>query len=151
MIVEFDVPFVAGQKRPRFVRATGRTYKDDSDSKRERRIAAAYVAAGGVVLDGPVAVLIDCWRPLPKSRPKRVESEPNTLKPDADNVAKLVLDALNGVAYRDDAQVVVLRVTKHDRMRECARECTSVRVTPARECIALVGQDLEDFDDMEAD
>lgn len=33
-------------------------------------------------------------------------------KPDADNVAKAVLDALNGVAYKDDAQVVELLVTK---------------------------------------
>ena len=33
-------------------------------------------------------------------------------KPDVDNVAKLVLDALNGVAYRDDQCVYELLVTK---------------------------------------
>lgn len=33
-------------------------------------------------------------------------------KPDIDNIVKAVLDALNGVAYRDDTQVVELHVRK---------------------------------------
>ena len=33
-------------------------------------------------------------------------------KPDVDNVAKIILDALNGIAYRDDKQVVELYVKK---------------------------------------
>lgn len=33
-------------------------------------------------------------------------------KPDIDNVVKAVLDALNGVAYRDDTQVIELHVRK---------------------------------------
>lgn len=35
-----------------------------------------------------------------------------TKKPDIDNIAKVILDALNGIAYRDDTQVVRLTVTK---------------------------------------
>ena len=35
-----------------------------------------------------------------------------TKKPDADNIAKAILDALNGLAYYDDAQVVHLEVQK---------------------------------------
>lgn len=34
-------------------------------------------------------------------------------KPDVDNVAKSVLDALNGVAYEDDTQVCNLHIEKH--------------------------------------
>ena len=34
-------------------------------------------------------------------------------KPDIDNIAKCVLDALNGIAYKDDIQVVELTVNKH--------------------------------------
>ena len=34
-------------------------------------------------------------------------------KPDIDNIAKAVLDALNGVAYGDDNQVTALEVSKH--------------------------------------
>ena len=33
-------------------------------------------------------------------------------KPDVDNVAKIILDALNGIAYKDDKQVVTLIVKK---------------------------------------
>ena len=33
-------------------------------------------------------------------------------KPDIDNIAKTVLDALNSVAYRDDTQVVELQLRK---------------------------------------
>ena len=35
-----------------------------------------------------------------------------TKKPDADNIGKVVLDALNGIAYEDDKQVIELRVSK---------------------------------------
>ena len=33
-------------------------------------------------------------------------------KPDSDNIAKVVLDALNGIAYHDDTQIIKLSVTK---------------------------------------
>ena len=145
-MVEFEVPFVAGQARPRFVRATGRAYKSGRDASAEAWVADAYRAAGGGRTDGPVAVLVDCFRPLPKGAPRREGARPYVVKPDADNVAKLVLDGLNGVAWADDAQVVALRVVKHHRRRGEA-ERTRVRVMAARECVALVGQDLEDFED----
>ena len=35
-----------------------------------------------------------------------------TKKPDADNVAKIICDALNNVAYSDDAQIIKLTITK---------------------------------------
>jgi Holliday junction resolvase RusA-like endonuclease len=34
------------------------------------------------------------------------------VKPDTDNIAKGVLDSLNGIAYQDDKQVVELKVNK---------------------------------------
>lgn len=42
-----------------------------------------------------------------------------TKKPDCDNIAKIILDALNGIAYHDDSQVVELTVEK--RYSENAR------------------------------
>jgi Holliday junction resolvase RusA-like endonuclease len=55
---------------------------------------------------------------IPKGDPRRMGS-PHTFTPDADNLGKLVKDALNGIAYKDDSQVSDLRVTKqwsdHDR------------------------------------
>lgn len=35
-----------------------------------------------------------------------------TKKPDWDNVGKIICDALNGIAYRDDAQIVFAAVSK---------------------------------------
>lgn len=33
-------------------------------------------------------------------------------KPDCDNIAKIILDALNKIAYKDDSQVIELSVKK---------------------------------------
>ena len=45
----------------------------------------------------------------PKSHQKRVHP---TVKPDIDKLERALLDALTGIAYDDDAQVVCLRATK---------------------------------------
>ena len=36
-----------------------------------------------------------------------------TVKPDCDNLAKSILDSLNGLAYQDDKQVVELSIKKY--------------------------------------
>lgn len=128
-VVAFTVPFVRGKGRPRFVRATGRAYTPDRTAEAMGAVRDAYVAAGGEPAPSgtPVGILIMTARPLPKSRPKRVSEERDTFKPDVDNIAKLVLDALTGVAWDDDTQVTDLRVVKRDRKRG-AREETRVYV-----------------------
>ena len=68
----------------------------------------------GEPIDGPVSVYIDAYKPLPKSVKQEREW---TLKPDADNIAKLVMDALNGIAYTDDANIVRLSISKHRQQR----------------------------------
>ena len=35
-----------------------------------------------------------------------------TIKPDCDNLAKSILDSLNGLAYQDDRQIIELSVKK---------------------------------------
>lgn len=110
---------VRGKPRPRFSSrgGYGRAYTPASYMKYERSIANAYTEAGGKKFSGTVSVSIFIHRELPKSRPKRLLAELDTSKPDIDNVAKAVLDALNGVAYDDDKQVVSLHVTKLPRTR----------------------------------
>lgn len=64
---------------------------------------------------GPVRVEITTFAACPKSHHRKREPIPEgpcTSKPDADNIAKIVCDALNGVAWHDDAQVVELIVVK---------------------------------------
>ena len=66
----------------------------------------------------PVSVYIEAVFPVPKSKSRKDREEMlagrvlPTKKPDADNIAKIVCDALNSVAWMDDAQVAVLRVSK---------------------------------------
>ena len=119
-MVSFSVPFVRGKGRVRFVRATGRTYTPDKTAEAMELIRMAYVrkADGRMAEKGvPVRVSITTARGMPKSRPKSLVEEPDTFKPDVDNVAKLVLDALNGVAWVDDTQVTTLTVQKYPRDR----------------------------------
>lgn len=67
----------------------------------------------------PLAVYITAYYEIPKSTTKvdRALIEDGLLfptkKPDADNIAKVICDALNGVAYHDDTQIVELVVIKN--------------------------------------
>lgn len=66
----------------------------------------------------PLHMYIDAYFEIPKSttKKKRAEIEDGKLyptkKPDIDNIAKVICDALNGVAYKDDTQIIELTVRK---------------------------------------
>ena len=66
--------------------------------------------------DTPLFASITAIFPIPSSLSKKRRALFNgkryCKKPDADNVAKAILDALNGVAYRDDSAVSSLLVYK---------------------------------------
>ena len=69
--------------------------------------------------DTPVSVEIRIGQAIPKSwsRKKRSEAEQGAIVPlsrngDIDNIAKSILDALNGFAYEDDCQITTLVITK---------------------------------------
>lgn len=106
---------VVGSARPRVTKYG--TYIPKPTRDYRARIKGAFIEAGGLRMGGPLSVRVDVYRALPRSRPKRVESEPDTFKPDVDNIGKNVLDALNGIAWDDDSQVVELTVRKHPRTR----------------------------------
>ena len=69
--------------------------------------------------DVPVWVCIHIIQAIPKSwsKKKRARAEAGEIFPlgrngDIDNIAKSILDALNGFAYEDDCQVTTLMITK---------------------------------------
>lgn len=133
MRATFELDEVMACPRPRHMR-NGHTYMPTEYTSYKRRVAEAYRAAGGEhVGAAPVAVTIDVMRELPGSRPKRVCAEPDTVRPDVDNIAKGVMDALNGVAYEDDSQVVSLSVLKCDRTRNPTRMRVTVTEIGERE------------------
>lgn len=70
------------------------------------------------LLEGQICLRIDIYKGCLKSFSKkkieqseRKELRPLT-KPDVDNYAKGIKDALNGIIWKDDSQVVDLRVQK---------------------------------------
>ena len=122
--VEFSVPVVFGWQRAGH---SGHFYKTRETGKVQKIVQEAFKKAlpegAELPLFGenvPVIVTVDTYRPLPKSKPKRVRSEPDTFKPDFDNIEKLIADALTGLAYEDDKQVVDCHTIKHPRVRDRA-------------------------------
>lgn len=121
-MVKFTVPGAPkGKGRPRFSSRNGkvRTYTPDTTASYEDLVRMEYGSqCSGISFgDGPVAVTILAKFPIPKSVTKQrraamLRHERPAKKPDADNIAKIVCDALNGIAYDDDAQVVSLKVEK---------------------------------------
>lgn len=65
-----------------------------------------------------VALFVDAYFEIPKSAPKskRIAMKHNDIrpikKPDVDNIVKIIGDALNKLAYRDDSQIVSTTITK---------------------------------------
>lgn len=109
-----------GKARPRFSRKSGTVYTPKQTAQYEKEIANEYKLGGGTCfpIDVYVGVHIRAFFPVPKSWSKKAREMAEmkiirpTSKPDADNVGKVVLDALNGVAYEDDRQVVKLSIEK---------------------------------------
>ena len=125
----FDVYLkVRGQGRPRVDYNRRRTYKDKADVTYERQIREAYINSGGVWFgDKPLEMVVETYRSLPKSAPKRITRDIDTHRPDATNCAKACEDALNGIAYVDDAQIVDIHIIKHPRERVTEKLTITIR------------------------
>jgi Holliday junction resolvase RusA-like endonuclease len=84
----------------------------------ESMVRSYYKGSGGQFMSGAIRAQVHVARAIPKrfTREQRRQIEQGTLmpttKPDVDNYAKAVMDALRGVAYKDDAQIVDLHSTK---------------------------------------
>lgn len=108
------------KERPRTNFHTGAIYTPSKTLKREKYIAQQFALQniGWGISDGPVSIEIEIEVNVPvNARKKDKEDMKKGLiypikKPDVDNVAKLVLDGLQGVAFDDDYQVVELKVRK---------------------------------------
>lgn len=81
-------------------------------------MAAQEALAGRPLIVGPVLMELHMFHPVPRSWSKKrqamalVGEVMPTVKCDADNCLKAVCDALNGVVWRDDTQVVNVFLAK---------------------------------------
>ena len=121
---EFTVPGLPVAKgRPRFARvgAFVRTFTPEETVRFEERVRLHAREAGvEIANEGPIELKIVAYWPM-KGSPLKKGSRPGTLKvtkPDCSNVSKSIEDSLNGIAYRDDAQVAKVSVEK----RHCAQD-----------------------------
>lgn len=95
-------------------------YTPTATQKFEQKVKNAFLEKYKLkeLSDKPIKALIIAEFEPPKSISKKkrlelIEEVINyTKKPDIDNIAKIILDGLNGVAYKDDNQVAELRVYK---------------------------------------
>lgn len=139
MTIAFTVPSVPvaqPRQRSRVVAAHGRTFTQNytpTNSPVNAFKAAVQMAASaeykGPPLEYPICIYLTFILPRPKSITKKRGDNPRVWcakKPDFDNLAKSVTDALTGILWRDDSQLVSVHIHK---MIANAKESPCVGVT----------------------
>lgn len=124
MIRVFNIPGEAkGKGRPKFARmgnfVKAYTPKDTANYENWVKICYKQAYPGAEKLQGALKMQIFITTAIPASYSKKQKkmAMDNTLrptkKPDLDNIAKIICDSLNTIAYEDDKQIVCLEVNKY--------------------------------------
>ncbi|AWZ48357.1 RusA family crossover junction endodeoxyribonuclease [Clostridiaceae bacterium 14S0207] len=107
-----------GKQRPRL--GKGYTYTPKQTVNYENWVKMCYLEqAQNLMLEGEIKAEIIAYYSIPKSTSKKKrqammnEEIRPTKKPDLDNIAKIILDSLNTIAYKDDSQIIELQVKKY--------------------------------------
>lgn len=106
-----------GKGRPRATRQ-GHMYTPKDTATNEAIVRMEFRAKypAWEPIAGPVRLTVHLVHAIPASWTKKKQMIACTLfptvKPDLDNSTKLIMDALNGAAWKDDKQVVSLSVLK---------------------------------------
>lgn len=107
-----------GKGRPRFNTKTYTTYTPEKTKAFEEKLKMYFIKKyrkpGASENPFKIKILIE-FKP-PKSTSKKMLQKlcdtPYTKKPDLDNIIKAILDSLNGLAYKDDNQIVSINAEK---------------------------------------
>lgn len=121
MIYEFEViGDIKGKARPRVNTYTCQAYTPTPTKDYETLVKQYFKIKYPRYepLEGRVAVKIIAYFKIPKSATKKEKSlieegllSP-TKKPDIDNIIKIILDAMNKMAFNDDNQITKIEVQK---------------------------------------
>lgn len=122
-MISFTIPGQPVPKgRPKFARRGSfvQAYTPEKTASYENlvKLHAAQAMAGGAPITGAVELRIWLQVAIPSSMTKRDRAKIGTggtlpvKKPDLDNVLKALTDAMNGIVYKDDAQIVRAVVDK---------------------------------------
>ena len=107
------------KQRPRFGKNYVYTPKETVNYESLIKLCFAEKYINMQPLDCPLNVSILAFFPIPKSMKKadkktaETELFPHTKKPDCDNICKIILDGLNGVAWVDDKLVYNCLIRKY--------------------------------------
>jgi Holliday junction resolvase RusA-like endonuclease len=104
----FDIDPVA-KSRPRFNGRRGKPYTPANTKNFEMNISRLASPQIRKPLEGALKVTINFLL----RRPKSVTRKYPLVKPDIDNFIKSLLDGLNGIAFKDDAQVTTVVASKY--------------------------------------
>lgn len=138
-MVVFTIPGKPQGKARARTTKTGHTYTPEKTVLYENLVKTCFMemTPRQTWFNGePLALTIYATFSIPKSKTKKEKLmmlqgyKYPTVKPDADNIAKVICDALNGVAYTDDTQIIELRVIKR-----YVREDTPAHVTVSIEAL----------------
>jgi Holliday junction resolvase RusA-like endonuclease len=136
VFVEFELqgePRPKGRHRSRIGYKNGKPfvmqYPDPETARYEAVLAEAALLfmRGRAPTEQPVALLVHAYKPIAASWSKTDRAKAlagallPTSKPDGDNYLKGCQDALNGIVWRDDAQVIDARVIKQFSDRPALR------------------------------
>lgn len=113
-------PVAKGRPRLTTINGHARAFTPDRTVRYENLVATAGAGAmnGAAPLEGALAVTLTAYFQLPKgaSKARRVVAAEgrdwHTCRPDGDNIIKAACDALNGIVWRDDAQVASVQIVK---------------------------------------
>ncbi len=96
------------------------TYTPEKTKNYETLVKELYfVEHGQTLLEGQLKIEVGAYFRIPKSTSKKKKEQMirgiirPVKRPDWDNVGKIVTDALNGIAYDDDSQIVSATVEKY--------------------------------------
>lgn len=121
MIYEFEIPGkIIGKGRPRLNSYTGAVYTPTRTKDYENLVMQYFMIKYPKFkqLEGRVSIEIVANFEVPKSTKKQdkilmLENKINPIKkPDIDNIVKIILDAMNEIAFKDDTQITKLNVEK---------------------------------------
>lgn len=128
-MIRFIIPGECkGKGRPRFSRKGNyvKTYTDDETAHYENWVKTRFIETNQAPYFNGEALYceIKAYFSIPTSKSKKVKAlmadnfvRP-TKKPDCDNIAKIILDGLNTIAYKDDTQITTLVVKKYYTTQE---------------------------------
>lgn len=111
---------ITGKQRPRMNTRTGRAYTPGKTKSYEYLVRQLFLDKypNFKPIEGRINITIWAYFEVPKSTSKKKELEmlsgeiSPVKKPDWDNIGKIISDALNKFAFKDDAQIVDARVVK---------------------------------------